>query len=160
MTMTENVVAEAKSDAMKWAADARGWVGETLAPEELFREAARALGSPGAATAAAILASTGLPPVPLGDALAPSAAPLSTFQAVYEHFRARHHDGLGLELGERPTGVVLVAQRCTASAWQAWQRAEGVAVHRRVPRRGRRGSGPRVWRCTAGSTSTAPPSRS
>jgi len=88
--MSENVVIQAKSDAFTWQADARHRGDSLLAPEDMYREAARSLGSPGAATAVAILATTGLPPVPLGDDLEASAGPLSTFQAVHEHYRARH----------------------------------------------------------------------
>jgi len=72
----------------------------------------------------------------LDDALKPSAGPLSTFQAVYEHYRARHHDGAGIELGEH-SGVTLVAQYGTAKAWQQWQAAVGVEVHRKLNDYGR-----------------------
>jgi len=104
----------------------------------MFKEAARSLGSPGARVAVALLATAGLPPTPLDDALKPSSGPLSTFQAIYEHYRGRHHDGVGVELGEQAVGgVVLVAQRCTSAAWQAWHKTEGAEVHRRVNEYGR-----------------------
>jgi len=57
--MSENVVIQAKSDALTWQADARHRGDSLLAPEDMYREAARSLGSPGAATAVAILATTG-----------------------------------------------------------------------------------------------------
>ena len=130
MTITERAVDNARSDAMQWAADARNRNDPPPSAEDMHREAARSLGSPGASTAAAILASTGRAPTPLDDDLKASAAPLATFEAVYRHYRARHHDGVGVELGEH-SGVTLVAQRGTASAWMQWQAAVGVETHRK-----------------------------
>ena len=129
--MIDNVITAAVSDAMKWQVDARNR-DDSLAPEDLYREGARSLGSSGANTAVALLAVTGLAPVPLGDGLNPSAGPLTSFESVYTHFRARHHDGVGVALGEHAGGVVLVAQKATSRSWQQWQAAEGVEVHRRV----------------------------
>jgi len=136
--MTDQTITDARSDALRWQADARNRTGEPPpSAEDTHREAAQALGSPGAAVAVATLATTGLAPVPLDDDLQPSGTPLSTYQAVYEHYRNRHRDGVGVELGEHPGGVVLVAQRCTATAWQAWQRAEGAETRQRVNEYGR-----------------------
>ena len=129
--MTDNVIAAAVSDAMKWQVDASNR-GDSLAPEDLYKEGARSLGSSGATTAVALLAVAGLAPVPLGDGLKPSAGPLGTYKSIYDHFRARHHDGVGVALGEHPGGVVLVAQKATAAAWMKWQAAEGVEVSRRI----------------------------
>jgi len=129
--MSENVITEAVSDAMRWQVDARNR-DDSLAPEDLYKEGARSLGSSGASTAVALLAVAGLAPVPLGDGLKPSAGPLTSFESVYNHFRARHHDGCGVALGEHPGGVVLVGQKCTAAAWRRWQAAEGVEVSRRI----------------------------
>ncbi len=137
MTMIERSVMDAKSDALTWTADARNRGDSPPPPELIYQEAARSLCSPGAATAAAILSASGLSPVPLGDDLKPSAAPLATFEAIHQHYRGRHHDGVGVELGEHPGGTVLVAQYATAAAWQQWQRAEGAEVHRRVNDYGR-----------------------
>jgi len=84
--MTETVVTQAVSDAMKWQADARIRNNDSpLAPADMFRHAAQALGSPGGRMAVAILAVAGLHPVPLGDALKPSSGPLVSFAGIYQH---------------------------------------------------------------------------
>jgi len=120
------------SDAMKWQVDARNRDDNPLAPEDLYKEGARLLGSSGATTAVALLAVAGLRPVPLGDDLRTSAGPLSTFAEIHRHYPGRHHDGVGVALGEHAGGVVLVAQKATAAAWRRWQAAEGVEVARKV----------------------------
>jgi len=131
--MTDNAIAEAVSDAMQWQVDARNRNDDSpLLPEDLYKEGARSLRSSGATTAVALLAVAGLRPVPLGDDMKTAAGPLSTFKAVYDHYRARHHDGVGVALGEHPGGTVLVAQKATASAWRRWQSAEGVEIARKV----------------------------
>ena len=107
--MSENVITEAVSDALTWQSDARNRGDQPLAPEDMFKEAARSLGSPGARVAVALLATAGLHPVPLGDDLKPSAGPLGTFAEIHQHYRNRHHDGVGVELGEHP-GVTLVVR--------------------------------------------------
>ncbi len=136
--MTDQTIADARSDALRWQADARNRTGEPpQSAEDTHRDAARALGSPGAAVAVATLATTGLAPAPLDDDLEPSGDPMGTFESVYRHYRNRHRDGVGLELGEHPGGVVLVAQYATARAWQAWQRAEGAESRQRVNEYGR-----------------------
>jgi len=133
MSTIERSVSDAVSDALTWQADSRNRVGgQPPTAEDTYKDAALSLGSPGAAVAVAILSAAGLPPVPLGDDLKPSAAQLSTYQAVYDHFRGRHHDGVAVELGEHAGGTVLVAQYGTSRAWQAWQRVDGVEVHRRI----------------------------
>lgn len=133
MSTIDTSVSDAVSDAHTWRAAARNRVGEPPpSAEDTYKEAARALGSPGAAVAVATLSAAGLPPVALGDDLKPSSGPLGTFEAVYRHFRARHHDAVGVELCEHRGGVVLVAQYATAGAWQQWQKVAGAEVHRRV----------------------------
>ncbi len=135
--MTDQTIADARSDALRWQADARNRTGEPpQSAEDAYKEAAGALGSTGASMAVGILAATGLAPTPVDD-LAPSADRLDTFESVYRHYRNRHRDGVGLELGEHPGGVVLVAQYATARAWQAWQRAEGAESRQRVNEYGR-----------------------
>jgi len=69
--MIDNAIAETVSDAMKWQVDARNRDDNPLAPEDLYKEGARSLGSSGATTAVALLAVAGLAPVPLGDGLNP-----------------------------------------------------------------------------------------
>jgi len=136
--MTDQTITDARRDAMRWQADARNRTGDPApSAEDTYKEAALALGSPGAAVAVATLATTGLAPVPLGDDLKPSTGPLGAFAEIHQHYRGRHHDGVGVELGEHPGGVVLVAQRCTAAGWQAWQRAEGAESRQRVNEYGR-----------------------
>lgn len=125
--MTERVVSEARSDALKWQAQASSRPAEPLDPEQADRDRARALGSPGADVAAALLAVTGWAPIPLGDDLRPSGAPLTTYGDVHAHYRNRHGDGTGLALGVYP-GAVLVAVHGTATAWRAW--TADVAVER------------------------------
>ena len=99
--------------------DARNRPPEQLAAVDLDRERVRALGSPGADISAALLSVTGWVALPLGDDLQPSGSPLSTYQAVYEHYRNRHRDGAGLVLGEHP-GATLVAVHGTAKSWRDW----------------------------------------
>ncbi len=131
--MTETIVDQAKSDAMRWQADARNRPGDPApAPDEVNRERVWALGCPGASVAAAVLGGTaGWCPVPLGDDQHPSSEPLGSYGAVYEHYRNRHRDGTGIALGAQP-GAVLVAVRGTAQAWNAWCAA--YAVESSAPR--------------------------
>jgi len=116
----EIAIAEAKSDALQWAADARNRVGgQPPSAEDTHREAARALGSPGAAVAVATLATTGWAAVPLGDDQQPVGDPLPSYAAIHAHYRNRHHDGAGIELGAKPAAT-LVAVHGTAKAWSDW----------------------------------------
>jgi len=55
---------------------------------------------------------------------------LRSQEPVYEHYRNRHHDGVGVEMGEH-SGVTLVAQYGTAAAWMQWQKVAGAEVHRK-----------------------------
>ncbi len=140
--MSETVVNEAKSDALRWAADARNRVDQPPpTPDELDRErlAGLAASCPAARLAGAVV---GWPVVPLDpDTLQPSSGPLTTHGEVFQHYRHRRDDGAGLVLGEQPGGVVLVAQHATARAWQQWQKVVGA-------------------RCTGGPTRTAASPRS
>jgi len=136
MSTIERAVADAVSDARLNQADARNRVGEPAPSAEAVaqeRLGALAASCPAAAVAAAVVAVNGWPVVPLDpDTLVASGAPLDTAVALFAHFRHRRDDAVGLTLGQMPGGVTLVAQRCTSTAWQAWQRAEGAEVHRRV----------------------------
>ncbi len=123
--MSETVVNEAKSDALRWQADARNRPPEQPAADDLDRERVRALGSPGADTAAAVLSVTGWHPTPLGDEQQPSGDPLASCEAIHAHYRNRHSDGAGLVLGEQP-GATLVAVHGTAKAWRDWYAVNAV----------------------------------
>ncbi|MBA2700040.1 MAG: hypothetical protein H0U61_14975, partial [Nocardioidaceae bacterium] len=127
MSTVERDVAAARFEAMGWQAAARNRA-DTPDPDTLDREAVASLGSPGASTASALLSLTGWPAIALDDALSPSSAPLATAAAVFEHYRNRHHDGAGLELGVKPGGVFAVAVTRTAKAWEGWR--DDVAVVR------------------------------
>ena len=127
--MSETVVNEAKSDALRWRADARNRTGDPLAADDLDRERVRALGSPGADTAAALLSVTGWAALPLGDDQQPVGDPLASYAAIHAHYRNRHRDGAGLVLGEQP-GATLVAVRGTASAWRDWYAEHAVEASR------------------------------
>jgi len=87
--MSEIAINEAKSDAMRWRADARNRVGEPApTPEALAQErlAALAASCPAAGVAAAVVAVNGWPVVPLDpDTLDPSAAPLDTAVSLFAH---------------------------------------------------------------------------
>ncbi len=128
---TESVINDARSDALAWQAAARNRHGsDEPTTDEVDRDRARSLGCPGADVAVALLSVTGWAPIPLGDDLAPSGGPLGTYGDIHKHFRQRHADGVGLELGAKPGGVVLVAVHGTAKAWADW--TSDVAVDRDV----------------------------
>jgi len=133
MTMTETVVNEAKSDALQWASAARNRPDSPLSADDLDKERAQQLPSPGGRTASALLATCGWPVVPLDpDTQEPSSGPLTTQREVFGHYRHRGADGAGLTLGTQPGGVVLVAVTGTTSAWRAW--CADVATERIVRR--------------------------
>jgi hypothetical protein len=113
------------NEARIWQAQGRNRAPEPADPEAVDRERVRALDSRGADIAAAVLSATGWAPLPLGDDLAPSGGPLATHSAVYDHFRHRHSDGVGLTLGAQ-LGALLVAVSGTAMGWQEWTREVAV----------------------------------
>ncbi|MBA2768499.1 MAG: hypothetical protein H0U35_05100 [Sporichthyaceae bacterium] len=125
----EQTIIDARSDALRWQADARNRAGESApSSDELDRERVWALGSAGAHVADALLAITGWPPVALdADTLAPSSAPLTTPAQVWGHYRHRNADGTGLVLGRQPGGAVVVAMRGTAKSWADWCAEHAVA---------------------------------
>ena len=127
MSVVDDDVAVARAAATTWQAAARN---RTDAPDAdaLAREAVASLRSPGASTASALLSLTGWAPVALDDDLSPSSGALASLDGVFSHYRNRHADGAGLELGEKPGGTVLVAVTGTAKAWEGWR--DDVAVIR------------------------------
>ncbi len=137
----DQTIADARSDALTWQSDARNRVGTPApTPEALAQERLTALAAscPAAGVAAAVVAVNGWPVQPLDpDTLDPSAAPLDTPVSLFAHFRHRRDDAVGLALGQMPGGVTLVAQRATATAWAAWQRAEGAESRQRENAYGR-----------------------
>lgn len=91
----------------------RGEAREALADLAVF--------SPGSQTADALMAVRACYPVPVDrDTLIPTGKPLTSFDAILEHYSARHVDGVALPLGRQPDGSTLVAIRATAAAWNAW----------------------------------------
>jgi len=120
--VTQQTVLAARSDALAWQAAARNRTGQPPpSADELDRERVQALPYPAARVAAALLSSTGWPPVPLDpDTLAPSAGPLTSHGEVYRHYRHRASDGCGLQLGAQPGGAVLVAVTGIGKAWADW----------------------------------------
>jgi len=94
--------------------------------------------APAAGTAAGLLSAAAAAPVGIDpDTLDPTSEPLTTLQAVHEHFISRRHDGVGLLAGPMPTGSTLFAVVGRPLVLRDWMRAVATETHEQTTDDGR-----------------------